>query len=61
MTNHEQSMQIIQQVQQLLAESPGTLKDHQQRINSMNFLGQRLMLLSELETDSTEAEVPSVE
>tara|TARA_R110002126_G_scaffold180750_1_gene329549 strand:- start:578 stop:763 length:186 start_codon:yes stop_codon:yes gene_type:complete len=61
MTDHEQSMQIIQQIQQLLAEASGTLKDHQQRINSVNFIGERLMLLEELQSAVTQVEVPVAE
>lgn len=61
MTEHEQTMQLVQQVQQLLAELPGKLVDHQQRINSMKFIAERLDLLNKLESAHTQVEVPSEE
>ena len=55
MTEEQQrSMEILQGISRLLADHPGTLQEHQQRLNSVNFLRERLEKLQELETGDTE-------
>lgn len=57
MNEHEQSMQIAEVIAQLLADVPGTLRDHQQRIQSMNYLKSRLEELHKLESLAELAQV----
>jgi len=61
MNTHEQSMHILMQIKQILAEYPGSLKDHQQRINSTDYLQERLELLDSLESAQVPAETLVVE
>lgn len=53
MTDHEQSLDILDSLAQILANVPGVLKEHQQRINSVDYLRERLNKLAEFERAAT--------
>jgi hypothetical protein len=49
MSDHDRALDILASIAQLLADAPGTLREHQLRLNSIQFLKERLVKLHEIE------------
>jgi hypothetical protein len=48
-TEHEICLQILQGLDNLIGEIPGTRSEHQQRVNSLQFILKRLQKLDAIE------------
>lgn len=55
-SNHQTDINILNAIQKILADAQGTLEEHQKRINSINYLAERLKTLQEYETKTTPTE-----
>ncbi len=48
---HEQALDILSRINDILGEHPGSRIDHQRRLNSIKYLEERLVHLENLEDD----------
>ena len=52
-TDHEVCLQVLQGIDDLISQLPGTRAEHQQRVNSLQFLLKRLQKLDSIEQAQT--------